>query len=241
MLRLVCAVCTLLALGLPAAAQCRQALALGLDVSGSVDAREYSLQINGLAAALDSTTVRGALLTLPSQPVALLIYEWSGPDDQFVVLPWTEIRSEAVLDGIVETIRSTNRREASPGTALGVALLQGASFLAQRPDCAQHTLDISGDGKSNMGIHPKDTQADLAALGITINGLVIGADTPAIGDIRQAEIGELSSYFRAHVIVGEEAFVETALGFEDYAAAMERKLERELRTLIFSYLDETAR
>ena len=41
----------LLWLGLtsPVMAECRQALALGLDVSGSVDAREYRLQIGGVA------------------------------------------------------------------------------------------------------------------------------------------------------------------------------------------------
>ena len=37
----------------PGTAACRQALALGLDVSGSVDACEYRLQIDGLAQALD--------------------------------------------------------------------------------------------------------------------------------------------------------------------------------------------
>lgn len=42
---------TLLIFGLPHAAQanCRLALALGLDVSGSVDSREYRLQLDGLA------------------------------------------------------------------------------------------------------------------------------------------------------------------------------------------------
>ncbi|MCX8955594.1 DUF1194 domain-containing protein, partial [Ruegeria sp. NA] len=36
----------------PAFGECRQALALGLDVSGSVDSREYRLQLDGLASAL---------------------------------------------------------------------------------------------------------------------------------------------------------------------------------------------
>ena len=36
----------------PAAAFCRQALALGLDVSSSVDEGEYTAQIEGLAQAL---------------------------------------------------------------------------------------------------------------------------------------------------------------------------------------------
>ncbi len=224
----------------PALADCRQALALGLDVSGSVDAREYRLQLGGLASALDSAAIRGAFLTLPETPVALLVYEWSGPDDPMVILPWTDIRSDADLDAVVARLSSTERRTASPGTALGKAMQLGADYLAERPDCLQHTLDISGDGKSNMGPHPTDVKRSLETSGITINGLVIGADAPALGDLRQAEIGELSSYYRASVILGPDAFVETALGFEDYAAAMARKLERELRTLVFSRLEAPA-
>lgn len=217
-------------------AQCRQALVLGLDVSGSVDAREYRLQIDGLVQALGSGPVRGALMTFPDQPVSLLVYEWSGPEDQVVVLPWTDITSEPVLDTALAQLQSTTRRDASPGTALGVAMQVGADFLAQRPDCATHTLDISGDGKSNIGRSPDFARSALARRGITINGLVIGADAPALGDLRQAEINELSSYYRSNVILGKDAFVETAIGFDDFAAAMQRKLERELRVLVFSDL-----
>ena len=46
----------------PAQAACRQALALGLDISGSVGAREYVMQREGLAAALGADAVRAAIL-----------------------------------------------------------------------------------------------------------------------------------------------------------------------------------
>lgn len=226
-----------LSLGSGAAAQCRQALALALDVSGSVDAREYRLQLDGLAAALDSGSVRQALLASPASPVHLLVFEWSGPEDQALILPWTPVTSEAGLDLITAKLRATERRAASPGTALGQAMMVGADLLATRPDCWARTLDISGDGKSNLGTRPRDMKRRLAGRGITINALVIGADAPSQGDTRQADIAELSSYFRADVIMGEDAFVETALGFENYAQAMARKLERELRPMILSRVD----
>lgn len=219
------------------AQDCRQALALGLDVSGSVDAREYRLQMGGVAAALDDPEVRGKLLSMPAAPIALMIYEWSGPNDQAVIQPWTRVETDASIDRVIETLRQTQRRDATPGTALGVAMRVGQIFLAQQPDCWKHTLDISGDGKSNLGPRPRDLQDQIEASGITINGLVIGVDNPNIGDIRQSEIGELSSYFRAEVIVGPDAFVMTAIGFNDYARAMKQKLLRELETLVFSELD----
>ena len=217
-----------------AQSQCRQALALGLDVSGSVDAREYRLQIDGVAVALNDPEVRDKLFAMPSAPVRLMVYEWSGPNDQTVLVPWTEIDSMSTLDVLIETLRQTRRRDATPGTALGVAMSQGAYYLAQQNECWKRTLDISGDGQSNLGPRPRDVKPTLESKGITINALVIGADDPNIGDIRQSEIGELASYFRAEVILGPDAFVMTAIGFNDYARAMRAKLLRELDGLVFS-------
>ena len=50
------------------------------------------------------------------------------------------------------------------------------------------------------------------------------------------KIGELSSYFRAEVILGPGAFVRTAIGFSDYARAMKEKLLKELEGLVVSDL-----
>ncbi|WP_299623428.1 DUF1194 domain-containing protein [uncultured Tateyamaria sp.] len=217
-----------------AVAECRQALALGLDVSGSVDQLEYRLQIDGLAAALGAPSVRQALTVMPGTPVDLLVYEWSGPEDPAVILPWTTIADEAILNGVIAHLQTTERRQTTPGTALGLAMRVGVGFLAQRSYCWKRTLDISGDGKSNLGPRPQDVKAELAGTDVTINALVIGADAPSFGDLRQMDVAELSSYYRHNVIVGEDSFVQTALGFEEYAQSMARKLERELETLIFS-------
>lgn len=228
-----------LVLGLAAGsahAECRQALALALDVSGSVDAREYRLQMGGVAAALDDARVRDKLMAMPQAPVRLMVYEWSGPADQAIIIPWTTIDSEATLDGVIATLQATERRDASPGTALGVAMTEGAGHLRQQAECWKRTLDISGDGKSNLGPRPREVKERVAASGITVNALVIGIDNPGMGDIRQSDIGELSSYFHAEVIVGPEAFVQTALGFADYARAMTEKLIRELDGLVLSRL-----
>ena len=232
---------TLAALGvslLPAISQaeCRQALALGLDVSGSVDLREYRLQLDGLVTALNDPDVVNKLFAMPIAPVSLMVYEWSGPEDQVILVPWTQITDRDALNSLSTLLATTERRASTPGTALGQAMLFGAAQLAQQPDCWKQTLDISGDGKSNLGPRPRDVKPGIAAQQITINALVIGADAPATGDQRQVEIGELSSYFRAEVITGQDAFVQTALGFEDYANAMTLKLKRELEGLVIGRL-----
>ncbi|MFK7874698.1 MAG: DUF1194 domain-containing protein [Paracoccaceae bacterium] len=213
---------------------CRHALALGLDVSGSVDAREYHLQIKGLVDALGASSVVNALLSDPLSSVHLYVFEWSGLDDQTPLVGWSEISSESDISDIQDALRATVRRDATPGTALGDAMQTGMHALADRAYCDVRTLDISGDGKSNQGPEPSTIRDAFKKANITVNALVIGADSSGTGTLRQAEIGELSSYFRANVITGAEAFVQIALGYQDYARAMTAKLERELKTMIVS-------
>lgn len=232
---------TLLALALtlaanPGTAQCRQALVLGLDVSGSIDSTEYRLQLDGLAGALLDPDVSRALLIQPAAPVHLAVFEWSGPTYQRLLLDWTPITDPATLLQVTIQLTNSRRSPAPPGTALGSAMQFGASLLAAKPDCWKRTFDISGDGKHNFGPHPRTVQQTLSNLSLTLNALVIGADSPGLSDTRQVEIAELSSYFGAWVITGPDAFVETALGYHDYQAAMIRKLKRELQGLVVSAL-----
>lgn len=219
-----------------AMANCRHALAIGLDVSGSVDLREYRLQIDGLVEALNHPEIVEILLAVPTAPISILVYEWSGPDDQSLLMDWTEITGAETLELISTTLAQSQRRAATPGTALGFAMQTGADYLDQRQSCWKRTLDISGDGKSNLGPRPRDVKKTLEHSRLTINALVIGSDAPAATDRRHVEIGELSSYFAAEVILGSDAFVQTALGFEAYAEAMKQKLKRELADTTVSAL-----
>lgn len=207
-----------------AGATCRQALALGLDVSGSVDAREYRLQLDGLAGALEDPEVMAALLALPDAPVRLAVYEWSGPDSQRLVADWREIGGPADIADLAAALRATGRMPMDPSTAIGAAKRFGAALLAGQGGCWRQVLDLSGDGESNTGPRPRDQRPE----GITINGLVVSGSSDADG------IGALASYYTAYVVQGPEAFVETALGFEAFEAAMARKLKRELQVLAVS-------
>ena len=220
------AVCLALCLPGAASAACRQALALGLDVSGSVDALEYRLQLDGLAAALRSQPVQDVLFMQPAAPISITVYEWSGPEDQSVILPWTAIDAPATLDAALAQLQSHQRQPAAPTTAIGAALLAGFALLHQRPECWRRTLDISGDGRVNTGPRPQDISPAHMPEGAIVNGLVIDATKDT----------ELADYYRSYVMRGPGAFVETAQGFDDYAAAMERKLLRELQSIAIGSL-----
>ena len=208
-----------LALGLlaaPADAGCRLALALGFDVSKSVSAHDYDIQRGGIIAALRDPAVRDAFLK-PAEPVALAIFEWSGRDYQDLLLPWTEVTDEGVLNRVIERVQSRQRDPKPRPTALGHALLYGETLMAEAPDCAARTLDISGDGRNNDGLSPRDAYDQADYSGVTVNGL-------AIGGIE----ADILPYYTTELIHGPGAFVVHARHREDFPDAIRRKLLREL-------------
>ena len=235
MLRLLC----VLAVLLPSLAfgACRQALVLALDVSGSVNAKEYRMQTDGLADALDTPRIRGLILNGDPAPLAVSVFEWSSQNHQGLILPWTDLRTAADLDSVIDVIRTRPMQRQGLKTALGRALQFSQALLAQRPDCWRHTVDISGDGKNNIGPDPAVIKSQGTFRDITVNVLVVTdppSDTPAVQIQSKAD---LEPYFQRNVIHGPGAFTMLANGFEDYAAAIERKLARELSMPILGSAD----
>ncbi len=227
MMRLLVA---LLCLASPALAEpCRLSLALALDVSGSVDAEEYRLQVDGLANALADPEVEAAMLAVPHTPVALAIYEWSASRYQRVLQDWVLIETPEILTEVRTRLAATTRQTAPEPTGLAAAMVFGKALIDRGPTCWDQTLDVSGDGKNNDWPTPHRLREEGRLAGLRVNALVI---IQPGDDIRRGdrELGELPAYFSAHVIQGPNAFVEVALGFEDYTRAMKKKLLKELAT-----------
>ncbi len=229
-------ICALLALAAPAQATCRLALSLGLDVSSSVDGREYRLQLDGLANALEDHDVQAAIFALPHAHVRLMVYEWSGISRQRVLVDWTIAQNPVDVALVAARLRGTTKRHDRQATGLGTAILYGARALQTQAECWQLTLDVSGDGPNNEGPEPEILRNRPEMARVTVNALVVATDAPNAGssDRRQAEIKELLSYFDARVITGPLAFTEAALTFDDFEAAMRRKLLKELAVLATS-------
>ncbi|MEM6386938.1 MAG: DUF1194 domain-containing protein [Pseudomonadota bacterium] len=233
----VLAVCFAL-LGLPAVSEpCRLSLALALDVSGSVDANEYQLQTQGIAAALDDEKVRSLLFAMPDAPVALAVFEWSASRFQRVVQDWVLIEDDAALNAVIARLSVLQRMPAPEPTGLAAALAFGKELIDRGPSCWDQTLDVSGDGKNNDWPTPQQLRQTRALAGLRINALVI-AQSVEEEQSGARETGELPAYFNTQIIQGPGAFVEVARGFADYRRAMTRKLVRELATQPLGYLDE---
>lgn len=218
-----------LALAMPAQGQqCRLALVLALDVSGSVNQVEYNQQINGLAAALNDPDVRSLILFSADAPVSLAVFEWSSRNHQYIIQPWISLSGPSALDRAINRIRAHQKVRAGLKTAMGTALEFGAVMLGQQPHCWQHTIDISGDGTNNIGIGPQEVYRDAIFDRITVNALVVGNPNNTTSEGTSLTPEALRAYYEAQVIRGQNAFAMVAYGYGDYAQAMQRKLMREL-------------
>lgn len=205
-----------LLLACPAGAACRLALVLAVDVSRSVDQRDYAIQKGGILAALADPAVIRAFLD-PTDPVSLALFEWSRNTHQFVVIDWTMVRSEADLLAISARLEAHTRMPFAGTTALGEALRFAGAMLNRAPDCTERVIDVSGDGSNNSGASPAIIYSDPGFPADRVNGLAI-----------QAHERSIAEYYRDTLIHGPGAFVEIAEDPNDFPRAFRKKLIREL-------------
>lgn len=218
-------------LPLPAVASCRLSLALGLDVSASVDPTEYDLQMTGMAQALLAPEVQGIILSDTANPVVLAVYVWSGPGDQMLVTDWTPVTGPETLQRVAADIMAVPRRITFDGrTAIGSAMAYGGFLHDLAPPCDRAVIDLAADGMNNAGESPRGVR-DGPALGrVTVNALAIGAAHALDLEVRTPAI--LEQYLLGQVIRGPGAFVEVAQDHRDFERAMTRKLIREIDVMM---------
>ena len=197
------------------AAACETALLLAIDVSGSIDRGEYALQVQGLAAALQTPEIAEVLLR---DQVALSVLQWSGLGRQEMVIPWQRMLSARALDAFQQRVATLPRAFTGSDTAVGEALSFAIPQFEAVGDCRRKVIDVSGDGPENAGFTVGQARSEAQRKGIEINAIAIedmGASAP------------ISSFYRNWVIT-KHGFVMTARGLGDYPRAIRAKLLREL-------------
>ena len=207
----------LLALAPVPAAACALELILAVDVSGSIDDREFTLQMEGTASAFENPSMLNAVQAQEGG-IQIILTQLSGRTRQRVVTDWHLITDAASMSAFATAIRRGGRNWRNYSTAIGEALEHARRVGQTVPQvCDRRVVDVSGDGVNNEGRAPRAVADALAALGYTVNGLVIRGDSP--DPVRHYEI---------NVIAGPRAFIEVARDFEDYPRAILRKLLREI-------------
>lgn len=215
--------CAISAAGLAAAGMaraCDVALLLAVDISGSVDAQEYALQMDGLAAALADPSVADALVRAKA---AVMVMHWTGGSRQDIVVPWTRITSHQEVEALKSATMGAQRQWYNYATAIGAALKFAVIQFDAVPDCKRRVIDVSGDGRNNEGSDPVGMRPVLQAAGVTVNGLAIEADESS-----------LAAYYRDHVASGALSFVMVARDFSDYPDRIRQKLLREVTAQLSS-------
>jgi Protein of unknown function (DUF1194) len=232
-MRLALAVIAVLAffglVGEPRGADIDLEVILAADVSRSVDDAEFDLQRKGYAAALTDPRVLAAIQGRPGAAIGVCFIEWSGDEDQQVVVDWTGIRDEEDAGSVAAAILAAPRSfmgRTSISAAIDFAM---AHFAKSKWQAKRRVIDISGDGTNNSGRPVTEARDQAIAQGITINGLAIINDKPNLGYSAHTQPpGGLPLYYRQNVIGGPNSFLLVIQDFNSFADAMASKLAKEI-------------
>lgn len=200
------------------------ALVLAVDVSRSMDLDEQQLQREGYVGAFRSEVIHQAIEKGVVGRIAVSYVEWSGPNDQKVVIPWT------VIDGRAGALAFADRLASAPIGRVFSTSISGAIDFSLRHlersgvEPLRRVIDISGDGPNNTGRSVTAARDEAVEKGIVINGLPFMVKAPTgFGDIEN-----LDHYYEDCVIGGAGSFSTPIRDREQILDATRNKILREI-------------
>lgn len=196
------------------------ALIVSVDVSNSVDAHRYKLQMEGIAHALEDPSVIDAIVSGGHGGILFSMVTWA--DKPRIALPWKRISSAEEAKAVALEVRTLPQQGGEFTCLSGMLRNIADKVVTQIPAKATRIIiDVSGDGKENC--NPKEAtdaaRDELVQSGVTINGLPIleGDDGPT-----------LEAWYKEHVKGGPGGFVLPAAGFGDFGNAIRQKFVIEI-------------
>ncbi len=203
-------------------------LVLAVDVSGSVDEWEARQQRDGYVAAISDPSVLQAIRSNFHGRIAVTYVEWSGSDQQQVVMPWQAIGDAASAGTFAAELATrplTRRMYTSISHAIdyAVPLFDDNGYAGER-----RVIDVSGDGPNNRGRPIDEARAAALDRGITINGLPILNDRPQPWAGPTPREMNLDRYYAEQVIGGPGSFIVVAEDFTAFKEAILTKLILEI-------------
>src|ERR1700747_99400 len=198
-------------------------------MGGGVDAAKFDLQRKGYAAALRDPRVLSAIQGRPGAAIGVSFIEWSGDEDQQVVVDWTKIRDEEDAGSMAAAILAAPRSfmgRTSISAAIDFAM---AHFTKSKWQASRRIIDVSGDGTNNSGRAVTEARDPAISQGVPINGLATINDKPNLGYSAHTQPpGGLPLYYRQNVIGGTNAFLLVVQDFNSFADAMAQELAKEI-------------
>jgi hypothetical protein len=133
------------------------------------------------------------------------------------VIGWTVVHDAGTASRFASTIAATTRALYEPTSLSGAIDFSARLLRTNGHNARRRIIDVSGDGSNNHGRPVTVARDEAVAAAITINGLPILTEEPA-----------LDTYYRKHVIGGPGAFLVVAEDFESFSDAILRKLTIEI-------------
>jgi hypothetical protein len=208
------------------------ALVFAADVSRSVDDDEFKLQRQGYAAALTDARVLRVIAAGAHGAIAVCFIEWSGPEEQQVVVEWTVVRDGESAAAFAATLLSAPRSFVGR-TSISAAIDFSRAYFAKIGVAAERQIiDVSGDGTNNSGRPVLDARNEAVQAGITINGLAIINEHPNPGYFAHTQPPEgLPEYYRQNVTGGPQSFLLVVQDFATFGQAITQKLISEVAAM----------
>ena len=201
-------------------------LVIAVDVSLSMDLDEQRLQRDGYVQAFRDPEIIKAIRGGAYGRIAVVYFEWAGPDIQKVSIPWT------IIDGAEAATRFADRLAAEPITRERMTSVSSALLFADRLletnniKGVRRVIDVSGDGPNNAGVPVVPVRNQMLDKGVTINGLPIVLKRG--GPNSYFDLPDLDVYYAECVIGGAGAFMIPIKETHEFLTATRRKLLLEI-------------
>ncbi len=196
------------------------ALIVAVDVSSSVDAQSYKLQMDGIAEALEDKTVVDTILNGPAGGILFSLVTWA--NHPRTSIPWVKIDSYAKAKAVAARIRKLPQLTGQYTCVTRMFRHIIDKVIPQMPGRAYRTVvDVSGDGSENCNPHNpvSMTRDELVNQTVTVNGLPI---------LHGSEGDTIEQWYKDNVIGGQGSFIVPAKGFEDFGRAIRQKFVFEI-------------
>ena len=229
-------------------------LVLAVDVSSSVDANEFDLQIEGYKSAFADAEVQAKIKNLP-QGLAVNMLFWA--DEKTTDIGWFKLEKdggnnitnlENFQSAISDVSRSRRRitidgstTNTGGGTDIKLAIDTAKNMLLNNQyQGASLVLDVSGDGVSDntpyLGAGNDDGECGhqhfcpplVSARDAAVNAGITINGLPINNQTSRDLANEVDAHYEQLVHGGEGSFVELADGFDDFARAAKAKIMREI-------------
>ncbi|MEO5755946.1 MAG: DUF1194 domain-containing protein [Mesorhizobium sp.] len=196
-------------------------LVLAVDISLSMDEKEFALQRAGYVEALRHADFIKAVRAGTTGRIAIAYFEWAGTVRDDAVVAWQIIDSADSANAFADKIaarpfRNFRGTSISGALAFGTNLFDGTGFAGERS-----VIDISGDGPNNIGPPVTATRDAAVAKGIVVNGLpILISPSPTFK--------HLDDYYAQCVTGGPGSFVLPIYAASEFSTAIRRKLVLEV-------------